>query len=1567
MQRILIQLFACLVFTSTQLYAQVPQNISVPYPVKPDFGKHNPSEMLCNFAGTFQLGSPGVNTQSNDLTLNQIILCFGDSIFINHNGDADLSGDPTPATAPGVGWAFYNCPPTIQGDNLQTVLTDPCLTPGGANGMWVFTGNQEGDAWLFNTGTFQNTFNAGQPIELIFAPITFDYLDLTTSPSSQGWESSQVGFPPGPCVNVNTAAAFSVVYLNPIQASGISTNFGNDCLGKFRIQGGFPEFDGTALYTVDIVNAANPTIKGLIQAPAAAQYYHGVDIIFSVPQAGTYNVTIEDGKSCGHTFQITMGTCNPSDNVVFSLPDVVSPPGTNVCVPMTVQNFSTVSTSFSVSWDPTKLEYTGYTNVDTTITGFSTSNLNTQNVAMGQLGAIFYDNNPVGGVITIPNNDTLIYLCFNVIGALGECSPLTFTNSPTPIIVETPTGQLAVTANPGQVCADFLPLTMKVDVDTLCFGFADIRVTALGGTAPYEVIIDKPAGGPTYSNTIPIDGGTYTATNVTSGTYDITLKDNNGQGDSIKLTITLDLPSLGASVDVLSNQPSCNGLDDGSVSATVLVGTNIIANPGANYTFTWAGPAGPYPNSPTVTNAKAGLYTVLITDQNTGCFASASGTMGEPALIKRDSLGTTPAACSGVCNGAFTYRVKGGTPFTGNAYNYTWAYSPDGNQANAITDASGQGNPITLTGKCAGTYFVTITDSNNCEFLDSLVLTNGITVKIDLLTKVNISCAGLSDGEICINIKETPTSAAPNYSFFWSPPGFTQANGSAVSSCYSGLSAGTYNVLAIGASGVTAGCSDTASFTITEPTPVVVVKDIATNPICDQPNSGKIEIRGTGGTATVDPNSYDYIWNNGDTTRSIQNLAAGDYTATVTDLNGCTSTITITLTLPQPPAITAVDSSKVKCGNDGCLTVTATSTGGALQYTWKNIDGTLIPDGDSSTVCGLNGGGYIVEVIDQGGCLTIDTLSLAPTTPMSISDTTFLEPTCFGSKDGIITIGVVDGNGGYTYTWTPNTTPPSTSPVLNGVPAGCYTVKITDSEGCTLSQQLCLGEPPAITNTFPTASIQNVTCFGDCTGQASPVVKYADGTSGAFIFQWEGGSSDSARIDLCAGTTSVTISDSKGCFIVDSVAITAPPAITAFVETIDSVKCYGGSDGRISISGQGGNGSPYSYQWSPNTNNPNDTQTVNNLEADVYDVTITDGQGCTGTETFTVYQPGEIVVTAQTEQPSCFGSDDGIITATIVGGNTGTVSYEWSDGTQVIGSINPQDSLAAGTYAVTVTDALGCTGLLENIVLLDPPAILGSYNPLDPIECSGDQTILTIDTIYGGTGGPYQYSIDNGVTLNPSFPVSISGGEHFISYFDNSGKCSITDTINVFEPNAIEITFDPINIELELGDSIVLNPIITGLYNGAPESFVWTPVERLLNLPTLTPTVYTFESQEFTLTVVDSNGCIGTGSVLVNIDPNRNVYIPNIFIPGNPKGLNDHFSPWIGKGVDNINFMKVYDRWGELMYERKDFLPENQPSLGWDGRYKGDYVNPGVYVYAIEVKFLDGRVLLYRGDVTVYR
>ncbi len=1548
MHKILIPLVAVLLGTATFLHAQVPVPVSIA-PAK----THAPTsgdapEFVCNnFAGTFVLGQTGVNTQSNDLTLGTIFLCFGDSIFINHNGDAILTGDPDPATPPGIGWAFYECAPYVTGDMLNNIAQDSCILLAPTGLPLEAVGNAEGDIWFFNNGALQTTYNSGKPVLFHFAPITID--DFGIPPT---YESVQVGAPPGPCVNVNTGVEFSVVYLNAITATGIVPNFGNDCLGKFRVRGGFPEWDLTARYTIDISLSTDPSVKGLIHT-SANQFFHSADIIFSVPQPGTYIVTIEDGKSCGHTFPVNMGSCNPVDNVLITLPEVSTPPGGQICVPVTVENFSQiVSTNFSLQWDPTVLQYTGVQNYVIPPMSLPPDVLNAQLVSQGELGVALNTNN--GSPFSVMNGGTLFEVCFTAIGQLGDCTSLAVTNTPTQIGIENQQGaQQAITADSGQVCINFTPLTMLSQfIDTTCLATATLKVTVTGGQAPYDVTIGPliPGTGPTLLGSIPTSGGMYPLVGVQNGSYVVQVVDDNGFGQVLFDTLTLNLTTLGVALD-LTKLPKCYNSMDGVITANVFVGSTPAPDP-TLFTYTWK-PDSISENSQSIDSLGAGVYYVTVTDIK-GCIAVASGTLGQPTAMTQQTVTVTDAACNGVEDGSISYVVIGGTPFAGSQYNFKWAYSPtDTGTANVISNLLS--NPSVLTQLPAGFYYLTVTDANGCTFVPNapIEVKNMRTVEIRVTTLVPVTCFGGSNGSVAIEVVSTPPFSNPVFFFIWPDTlGGMPANTNTTST-RTDLPAGVYGVLAAESSG----CGDTAFVTITQPPQFVLDTISIVNPTCTNQNDGSIHVFGTGGTGSG--NTFTYTWSPAGlpNNQEVTNLTPGTYGVTASDANGCSDSLSFVLTLPPSPVITGIDSTSVKCGSDGCLTAIAPT---GTSFIWQNIaDSSVVST--TAQACNLSGGIYSVEVKDANNCITQDTFALDSVEVLFFSDTTFTLPSCYGDSNGIISVGVMGGNKPYAFLWTPTG---QTNSTLIQAKAGLYVFRVTDANACVLQDTFQLLDAPRIEYSLIDTSYKAATCADSCNGHAALEVHYTfDGNmlSGEFGFLWDDGSTDSLRTNLCPGIHNVTITDGNNCFIIGSIAIQAPDSITAVLTTVP-VTCFGGNNGSAIANGAGGNGAPFQYDWV----NSDSTATITDLVAGTYAVTISDKNGCQAVFSTDVTQADSIILTPTIGEITCFGQSNGDIKVEVAGGNAGVFTYTWSDGTNAVGTTNPLEMLPSGTYSVTTTDEKGCTGVLGNIVLPDALPVLGSYETLDTLQCNGDETTLHIKTISGGAGGPYQYSLDFGVTLNPDFPISIGGGEHFITYFDRL-NCELTDTITVPEPAPITVSFDPVTIEIELGDSIKLQPIITGA-NLNDLDFVWTPAEFLLNLPSLTPTAYTFESQVFTVVVTDQKGCMGTGSIVVNVDPNRNVYLPNIFMPGNPRGLNDHFTPLIGRGVDMISYMRVYDRWGELLYERTAFVPDGDNfSEGWDGKYNGKYVSPGVYIYVVEAHFLDGKVLLYRGDVTVVR
>ncbi len=324
---------------------------------------------------------------------------------------------------------------------------------------------------------------------------------------------------------------------------------------------------------------------------------------------------------------------------------------------------------------------------------------------------------------------------------------------------------------------------------------------------------------------------------------------------------------------------------------------------------------------------------------------------------------------------------------------------------------------------------------------------------------------------------------------------------------------------------------------------------------------------------------------------------------------------------------------------------------------------------------------------------------------------------------------------------------------------------------------------------------------------------------------------------------------------------------------------------------------------------------------------------------------------------SCNDGNDGTASATGFDG-TEPYNYEWSNGS----TGSDVSNLSEGTYTVTATDANGCTSV-DEIVISAPNALQLSGFGMPPTCFEENDGSIMIDEIMGGTA-PYLVSVDGELfqtvgQLPHTIPFLEAGNYEVV--IQDANDCIGVTSVVVSAPLPLLVDLGP-DESILLGDSIEL----TALTNRPIVDFTWTSGGDQLSCDTCLQS-YTrpFQTTEYTLEVVDEDGCVGFDDIVITVEKPRPVFIPNAFSP-NGDGNNDVFYIFSDQEVTQIRTMRIFDRWGEVVFRQDNFQP-NDPGFGWDGNLRGEPMNPAVFVYYIEVEFIDGWVESYSGDITLLR
>jgi len=1458
------------------------------------------------FAGTWNRGT--FTGSSNDVSNQVMYLCRNDNMQIIGGRDANLSGDPIPATPAGVAYGFYNCPPTISGPTRNDILSDPCLAavnPPAAEGISVARGNINGDLNFINNGNIQTIFGSGSPVQLWFAPITIDNF------TNLSWEGS----PAGQCINVNTDAAFSFVYLNAIEIVDMANPTPTSLEGSFRIRGGLPEFNASNYTSIVIELVSNPAVRGTITN--GPNFSHNGLVSFFVPQAGQYRIVVSDGKSCGINMTFNM----PRNAVLLSLNDPVEVAlGERFCMDISIENaVDIVSFQFTINWDPSILRFANVQLVNPNpINDFSLDNFGLTGqadpVSQGRLNVIWFDFGLNG--FTIIDETVVFSICFDAIGMPGDSSYINFVStSSNPIEFANQAGNILNITRKNSGAKIIQPTNIQI-IPKICSTSGNtgtLEFQTFGGTAPYTYNIVRDAGGFEQDGNINTSGESINFTNLSPGTYTITILSTGGGGNIFNITIP-NTDRLAIDITEARN-PRCFGQNNGFIQALEIGGT-------PPYRFNWSN--GQFGDR-RISFLGSGTYQVTVTD-GTGCTAVNSATIDiSPVTVSFDEV---DPSCLGANNGQITANVSGGN----GGYIYNWNNQSVGPDRNSFLNLA------------AGCYNFTVTDALGCQ------ATNQVCIEYikEISLEVNVQnpfCAGDSNGSITATVLESG-GVPSTYNFTWNPIAGT-INNSPRESTISDVPAGSYIIVA----GNPDGCRLQQTVQVINPTGMTINKVTGIAASCEEGSSdGGITLTTTGGTGL-----RTYVWNNGEYTgNTLTDVPAGAYTVTVTDENGCTADSVFYV---GPFAGFEITPESCDGNADGTIqTLIEFDERYTVTQVWSN-------GATTRNLTGLSAGTYTVTITgsrpDSDDCVLEFEVEVPLAQRFTIIENHTL-PICPGDNNGILNISVVGGQGPFSYQWNHTATD---SPVLTGQRAGDYIVFIADQSGCPPTRfEITLAQPNLIMFSF--GQIMGTTCAtSDCDGSAVLSLSAGSVPGGNFSVLWNDNQVNDITLvtltNLCVGTTTVTAIDQNGCTATSSVPIPGPQPITLDLSNsvINDVSCNGDTDGNAIVSASGGSG-VFTYEWpSLETTGPS----INNLAPGTYELIITDSNECSATGTVIINEPEPFVVLIDNDNSQsvgCSGDVDGQVTVITSGGNPGTLLYNWDPNVSTTGTAS---GLEAGFYSVTVTDPKGCSDETSYEVLEPQPILATIPTPAEP-NCNGEETIITVSAASGGSGGPFSFNVNGG----PRLPIGASflslGGNILINVFDARG-CSFDTTLVVNEPAPIIVDLGA-QIDADLGDTITLDPIV--LSPNPNLNYSWTPAQDLSCTSCQNPMAFPSSTTTYQLLVTDENGCTGIDQVTLRVLKRRLVYLPTGFTPNND-GINDKFEVFTGKGIRAINHMRVFDRWGNIMFERENLTFTENGSEGWDGEFRGRLADPGVYVYTVEVEFIDDTTLLYRGEVTLFR
>jgi gliding motility-associated-like protein len=1070
-----------------------------------------------------------------------------------------------------------------------------------------------------------------------------------------------------------------------------------------------------------------------------------------------------------------------------------------------------------------------------------------------------------------------------------------------------------------------------VNATTAATGTYSLTVTVNGCTSPVSTVsvVVNPTPVPTSSAT-PASVCSGTSVNLTAGggtTYTWnggSLVNANGANQTVtpaatitytvtvangvctaNSQITVTVTPTPAAPTVSSNSPICAGN-----------ALNLTSNTIVGATYSWTGPNGfnsplEDPTIANATTAATGTYSLTVTVN--GCTSTVS-----TVSVTVNPGPTAPALTSNspVCEGT-TLNLNSNT-YSGATYSWT---GPNG-----FTSPLEDPSITTVTPAASGTYTLNVV-VGGCPAVQS-------TITVSVTPRPAAPAAGantpLCEGSTLNLTSNTVVGAT----YSWTGPNsFSSPLEDPTISNVPVANSGTYSVTI-----TVNGCASQAGTiaVVVNPNPSAVAGTGTS--ICDYDS---IQFNASGG------GTYSWSPGTGLNATNIPNPvctvnSTTTYTLTVTDANGCTDTDQVTITVNAAPVADAGTSQTLCSGN----TVNITATGGAT-YSWNG--GVLVnATGANQSVNPSTTTTYTVVVTDVNNCSATDSVTINVNALPIVTAGNDVQICSTGSAQ-------LNASGASSYVWTPASGLSSATianPIANPASTTTYIVVGTDGNGCSAEDTITV----TVSGSLAIFAGNDLTvCQGD-TVQLS--------TSGGTTYVWSpAGSLDNPNSSTTnafpSATTTyiVNVSDASGCQGADTVTVFVSPSIQLTASGATTI-CIG-QQANISAAATGGLGT-INYTWSNSATGPG-PHVVSPTVTTAYTVTASDSVGCTSSlQTVTITVNPALQAAVGSTASVCAGGS-ATINATATGGD-GSYTFTWMPGNISGPSITVSPSVTT-TYSVIVSDGCGSPA--------DTQSVLVTVNPLPVVALTADviSGCAPLCVNFTSTGSSscvtsaWQFGDGNISSQGNATNCYQLPGTFSVSYTcTDANGCIGSDTIvgmiDVFAAPDADFSSTPAGT---VEPNVVVN--FFDLSTGSPTQWNWTftgPSGSTISTnqnPNYTPA----DTGSYTVMLVVSNaqGCSDTLSTTFSVEnPCGEIFVPNAFSP-NGDGQNDTL--FMYGGCLEFVTLEIYSRWGEMVFSTRD------ATRGWDGRWRDQACEPGVFTYVLTGQRLDGTAISRRGNITIIR